>query len=251
MPSKSNKKVYKKTAKPKAKGNFKKKVLKVLHEQAEDKIGFASQTATNYNGTIDSTTEFYDILPSIAQGSDTNARIGDQLRGKSLVVKGHICLSLSTDTDSNSRIGVRLMMISNKMGPSYYSNENNTALDRLLSNHGSAQKFNGDVLSLYLPINREIWTVHYDKIHYLSIAQLYHSSATDVEVTRDTRYTTKFFTVKIPCRKLLRYGDGQAWPSNFRPRFCLGYAHLDGSSADTVETQVSATWISSFKFEDV
>lgn len=231
-------------------GAFKKKVLSVIHEQLEDKKGYASQTTTNYNGVIDSTSEFYDLCPSIAQGTDTNSRIGDQIRGKHLVVRGHIALNLTTDTDANSRIAVRLMALTNKLGPSYYSNENNTALDRLLNNHGSAQKFNGDVLSLYLPVNRDIWTVHYDKIHTLSIAQLYHSTAADIEVARDTHYTTKLFTIRIPCRKLMRYGDGQAWPTNFRPRICLGYAHMDGSAADTVETQVSMTWISELTFED-
>lgn len=239
-----------KRAPAKAKGMFKKKVLQVIHEQVEDKVAYGSQTATNYNGTISSTSEYYDLLPGIPQGTDTNCRIGDQLRGKFLVVRGHITLSLSTDTDANSRIAVRLMCISNKVGPSYYSNENTYANDRLLMANGSNQAFNGDVLSLYLPVNRELWTVHYDKIHYLSISQLYHTGATDVEVTRETRYTTKFFTIRIPCKKLMHYGDGSAYPSNFRPRFALGYAHVDGSAADTVETQVAATWISEFKYED-
>lgn len=239
-----------KRAPAKAKGVFKKKVLQVIHEQLEDKHAFASQTTTNYNGTIDSTAEFYDLCPSIPQGTDMGNRIGDQIRGKNLVVKGHICMSLTGDSDANTRIAVRLMALSSKIGPSYYSNENNTALDRLLLANSTAQKFNGDVLSLYLPVNREMWTVHYDKIHYLSMSQLYHTGATDVEVTRETRYTTKFFTIRIPCKKLIRYGDGHAWPTNFRPRFCLGYAHVDGSTADTVETQVAATWISDFTYED-
>lgn len=233
-----------------AKGLFKKKVLSVIHEQVEDKKGFASQTTTNYNGVIDSNTEFYSIVPSIAQGTDTNSRVGNQIRGKNCIVRGHLAMNLTSDTDSNSRIIVRLMCVTNKLAPSHYSTADNTGLDRLLENHGSAQKFNGDVLSLYLPVNRELFTVHYDRLHVLTIDQLYHSNATDIELTRSTRYTTKLFQFRIPCRKLMRFGDGLAYPSNFFPRICMGYAHVDGSSADSVETQVQMTWISELTFED-
>lgn len=245
---KSKKQQSRRTAQPK--GSFKKNVLKVIKSQAEDKVAFASQTTTNYNGTIDSTGEFYDIMPSIGQGTDISQRLGDQIQAKYMTIKGHLAMSLTTDTDANSRIAVRLMILTNKYAPSANSVENNTGLDRLLLANSTAQKFNGDVVSLYLPINRDLWTVHYDKVHYLSISQLYHSSATDIEVTRDTRYTTKFFSIKIPCKRILKFGDGLTAPVNFRPRFALGYAHVDGSTADTVETQVSATWISKLVYED-
>lgn len=234
-----------------AKGTFKKKVLKIIHEQAEDKQGFNSQSAVAYNGTIDSTTEFYDLLPGIAQGSDKNQRTGDLVRGKMLKVRGHIHMGITTDTDANCRIIVRLLVLTNKLAPSYYSNENNTGLDRLLMANGSAQKFDGYVSSLYLPVNRDLYTVHYDKLHYLNVDQLYHASAADVEVTRTVGQTVKLFRVNIPCKKLLRFGEGLAYPINFRPRICLGYAHVDNSAADTVETQVSLSWISDFTYEDM
>lgn len=234
----------------KPRGAFKKKVLQVIQERCEDKQAFHSMNTVYFNGAVNSDSEFYTLLPGVAQGSDTHNRIGDQIRGKYLEVKGHVQFLLATDTDANCRIAVRLMVVSNKTTPSYYASNATVGYSKLLSANGSNQQYAGDILSSYLPINREAFTVHYDRIHYMSISQLYHAAATDIEVARDTRYTTKFFTVRIPCKKLMHFADGAAYPSNFNPQICLGYAHVDGSAADTAETQVTLTWVSKFVYED-
>nr|WAE42939.1 MAG: capsid protein [Cressdnaviricota sp.] len=246
------KRATRKRAPRKASKNLVKLIQKQIHKDLEDKSRNVQLALTAYNSGITVAADATKVIPSISQGTDNGERIGDKVRGKSLVIRGHLLLSAPTiSNQSNCRIGVRLMVVQ----PKRYSNDTdvttyyNNWMPYLLDNGTTSNGFNGDIKDLYTPINRDAITVYYDKLHYLSSTNIVVLSSVGV-ANEDLRYTTKLFNIKIPCKKVLTYLDGNETPQNFAPMVILGYAKLDGSSADTLSANVSMAYTSCFKYED-
>lgn len=233
---------------------FRLAVNKVVQRDIETKQAFHSITAVNYNSGIDSIGDAPRILPSIAQGTNDNSRIGDQLKSQSLTVKGAIVYNPSTGqygTYANSRIGVRMMIVQ----PRQYSNisdvQSNAAawLSLLLKKGASAVGFTGVLSDLWAPINSDYIIKYYDKVFYLDAPY----QATAVGSTLMGR-STKMFSIKLKTRnKILKYdsnvSSGQQ-PTNYAPVLLLGYTHMDGSAADSLTTAVQLSYDSIFNYED-
>jgi len=231
----------------KARGLFKKKVLSVIRAETEDKTAY--KTAENtFNSGINSVSEIYSILPPMGQGTDNGQRIGNKVKGKYLLVKGHLQMRLNTTDDASCRIGVRLLIMSPKLASYNQVTVPSIAYTQMIDAGAAANSFAGLVEDLYLPINRDVWTVHYDRVHYMHIDQITPSPT--AVVTRGVGATIKFFTCRIKCNRILNYSDNQAYPSNFNPTICCGYAHLDGSTPDTVDTQVYMKYLAKMVYED-
>jgi len=66
--------------------------------------------------------------------------------------------------------------------------------------------------------------------------------------------TIKFFNFSLKVKnKLLRYDSAvgsDVEPTNYAPFICLGYTFLDGTSPDTVSTNVSLSYDSVLTYED-
>lgn len=230
-------------------------IQKIIHKDVETKQASVNWDLTAYNSGINVGGDTTKLIPSIAQGTDNGQRVGDNIRGMSLTVRGHLLLALpATNVSSNCRIGVRLMVVQ----PKRYNNEGdcvtyyNNWMPYLLDNGTNSQGFTGLIQDLYLPINRDAITVYYDKVHYLSspFIQTVGTPGYGI-ISEEIRNTVKFFNLKVAMKnKLLKYQDGTNTPLNFAPMIILGYSHLDGSAPDVVTAQVSMAFNSVFKYED-
>jgi len=233
---------------------FRVAVQKVVSRVAESKLAFHSITAVNYNSGINVTGDAPRVLPSITQGTGDSNRIGDQLKSQSLTVKGAIVYNPSTGqygTYANARLGVRMMIVQ----PRNFSNiddvQSNAAawMALLLKKGSSTAAFTGVLSDLWAPINSDFIIKYYDKVFYLDAP--YQQTA--VGSTLMGR-STKMFSIKLKTRnKILRYDQNVssgASPTNYAPVLLLGYAHMDGSSPDTLTTAVQLSYDSVFTYED-
>lgn len=227
-------------------------IQKQIHKDIEDKSKNVNYDLTAYNSPISVASDASKIIPSILQGTDNGERIGDKIRAKSINIRGHIILSAPTiSNQSNCRIGVRLMVVQ----PKRYSNDTdvttyyNNWMPYLLDNGANSVGFTGAIKDLYTPINRDAINVYYDKVMYLSSTNIVVLSSVGV-ANEDLRYTTKLFNIRIPCRKVLTYLDGNETPQNFAPMVIMGYVKLDGSTLDSLSSNVSMSYVSHFKYED-
>jgi len=256
MPFKRTRAPRRKFAKKRANRKPSKSLVKIIqkqiHKDIEDKSKNVNYDLTAYNSSITLGPDASKVIPSIAQGTDNGERIGDKIRMKSINIRGHMILSApSIGNQSNCRIGVRLMVVQ----PKRYSNDTdvttyfNNWMPYLLDNGVSSNAYTGAIKDLYTPINRDAITVYYDKVHYLSSTNVVVLSSVGV-ANEDLRYTTKMFNIRIPCKKVLTYLDGNETPQNFAPMVILGYSKLDGSSADTIATNVSMAYVSACRYED-
>ena len=244
-PYKSSKRVVRKPT-----GTFKKKVMSIIHSRAEDRTAYKTSDYT-FNSGINSVSELYSIMPPVTQGSDSGNRTGNQVTGKYIDVKGHLQMLITNTLDVDCRIGVRLLIMTPK-STDYSTGTIHPNLLYMLDAGNTNTQFNGLVEDLYLPIDRNYYTVHFDKVYFMNIAQIVASSGSPTAgwVSRDTANTIKFFHKRIPIKRIIKYGDSLAYPMNCNPIICLGYAHLDGSTPDTVQTQVYMKYLAKFCYED-
>lgn len=229
-------------------------ISKLIHKNVESKQAYHERTTASYNSTINSTGDCTRVLPTINQGVTDATRIGDQLRAQSLVVKGAIVYNPSTGqygTYANARIAVRMMIVQ----PKQYSNLDDVqsyagAWTALLLKKGSGTSaFNGTLPDLWAPINTDMITKYYDRVIYLDAP--YQQTA--VGSTLMGR-STKLFSINLKLRnKVLKYDSSVSsggQPTNYAPVLILGYAHLDGSAADTLTTALQLTYDTIFNYED-
>jgi hypothetical protein len=241
----------KRVAKPSK--SFAKKVLKVVHEQVETKQAYHIMAPTNFNSGIDAAGDAIRILPNVAQGTAENNRIGNQLKAQNLTLQGCVSWSPSIGTFgsfANARLGVRLFVIQ----PRNYSEigevlaNTSTWMPTLLQKGGVATPFTGAINDLWAPLNSDAFIKYYDRVFMLN--GTYQSTAVGMTQLLGA---TKMFKIALKCRnKTIKYENGisSVNPMNYAPVFCIGYAHMDGSGADTVSTAITVQWDAVFNYED-
>lgn len=235
-------------------------IQKIISKNVEDKSAFhdTGDSLVYCNSGINSSGDMMRILPNIYKGTNEQERVGAQIRAKSLVIKGYLQLEKDQvfGDVSNKRIAVRLMVVSMKKYKTL-TDVQNYAGAGLIEKGGTASNFSGYISHLWAPINPEEYIKHYDKVFYLAqdyVAQQVGSSTPTTVWSQDISKGIRFFTIRIPLRgkKLIYSQDtgSDIQPVNFAPVLCMGYAHLDGSSPDTVSTKVGICYDVTFNYED-
>lgn len=257
---KAVKKVKSKSVKPSK--SLTKAVQKIIHKDVETKQAFTNQyqQIQNYNSAINSSGDNNFIIPNISQGSADNARIGDQIRAQKLTVKGHFITRFTGGTGTtyyqNCRIGVRMMIVQPKswLNQGSISSNSGTWMNTLLKKGGTTTSFSGQINDLYAPINNDAITCYYDKVFYVQNPYsnaVFGSTMTNLLMpTGTTKFFSKTFNLK---NKLLKYDssiDSGVTPVNYNPTLVLGYSYLDGSTADTITTQIGLSWDAILDYED-
>lgn len=266
----TKKKVVKSKKSAKPKGNFKKQVLKVIHDQAEDKMAYYTNNSTAlemFNSGISFSSDLKQVLPTISQGDGDNARTADQIHAKRLSIRGHIKLNPKQQAGavSNepkiSNVVARLMVLSNKVANNYdlAVNQSNMVANSLLKKGGTTVGFTGILSDINAPINTDLFTVHHDKVFYLTQDYVFTPSSSapfeNSAVAIDIKNTVKFFNINLKCKnKLLKYdssASGSLLPTNYGPFLVLGYAYLDGTTPDVAATNLGMQYISTLTYEDL
>lgn len=242
------------------KSNFRKNVIKVMREQIETKEAYTTNSSAGlikYNSGINSVADITNILPAISKGTNDNERVGERVRALRLNVRGYIKFDYnSAPASPASSVGVRMMIVSVKGRNSYdMATINGNALFSLLKKGGTSTAFTGILSDLTAPINRDLFTVHHDKVMYLKQDMVYQTGTPTGDITTsDVSKLIRFFNLNVKCRnKDLKYEDATnsgIWPTNFYPFLLIGYTYLDGSAPDTVSTKLGLEFTSTLKYED-
>lgn len=233
--------------------SFAKKVQAIVSKNAETKQAFGNLQNVAFNSGISGSADNYQVLPSINQGTADNSRIGDQIRAKSLTIKGAIVYNPSVGTYGtyyNARIACRLFIVMPKNLQDYASTNGAPGWQNwLLKKGGTTSGFTGALSDLWAPVNTDAITCYYDKIFYLN-GTYQQTAAGSTQLLGSTKFFTKKFNLR---NKLLRYdssiGSGLT-PTNWAPTLLLGYAFMDGSSPSSLTTSVTLSYDSVFDYED-
>lgn len=233
-----------------------------MKKDIEDKEAYTASNATFFNSGIDSSADMIRVFPNITKGvNEGNNRIGNEIMGKSLHIKGFLRFvpqptSGSVNIAKWSNVGVRLMILSLKPAPNYDSAVLNSGLlNNLLKKGGTTVAFTGAISDLFADINSDVFTTHFNKVYFVSQSYLLqpagagNQSALAVDVSK----LVKFFNIKLNVNKKLKYDDGTSssnLPTNYGPFMVAGYTYMDGSSPDVLSTNLQISWDVIFKYED-
>lgn len=217
-----------------------------LQEELEDKVAVIGMTDVDLdtaaipNGNVAASSNIVRIFPLISQGdSQYNERIGNEIRLKHLDIKMLInygLANLSTSNNEDTSLGVRVMILRQKDENASTGAVENFQGNKLLENglaSGSPAPFTGATFNLLQKINREQFSVRYDKVHYIDATYRYSGGGTNV--------TQSFFPPKskIISKRLtfgknglkLTYGDGASTnPTNFPYLMVIGVASTVSTS---------------------
>jgi len=236
-PKRNNKrKPQKKTVAKKQ--TFEKKVLSVIHKQTEDKVAHMSSSETQlirFNGTINVASDCLRLVPTVTRGTADNERVGDMITLKKHQIQGYFRFDPIITTGQNQFAGVmvRQLIISFKTASNYdaiTSDPNiNNKLASLLRKGGATVGFTGLIGDVMADINRDVFTVHYDKNYYI-----YQDRCNSAIGYHSAQETIKFFDFSMKVtNKTLKYSDdvsNDLLPTNYSPVMCFGYTYLDGTA---------------------
>jgi len=255
--NKGNSKRRARVSKPKKAMTFDKKVLAVIHKQTEDKEVYISNnesTLVSFNSGIAGAGDILQIIPNMFNGTEINERVGDRVNLKSHNIRGYFRVVPNTAA-ANYKFGnvaVRQLVLSLKSISNYDAVVADPSLANkllgLLRKGGTTVAFQGLVSDVMAEINREIFTVHYDKVYHIK---------TDYNMTAigaTTQDTLRMFNINMKVKnKQLKYSDDistSLLPTNYGCFMAFGYCYMDGSLPDTAATNLQVYYSSVMKYED-
>lgn len=158
-------------------------VREELQEELEDKVAVIGQDMFNIDtagiptGNVATSSNVIKLMPFINQGlNQYNSRIGNEIRLKHLDLKMIIAYDalqsrISADNPTDQSIGVRVMILRQKDENSANGLVENFQGNKLLENGGISvagpASFTGQTFNLIQKINREQFSVRYDKTFYM------------------------------------------------------------------------------------
>lgn len=205
---------------------LRKAIKQEIFKDVENKKTMYQSGDLTFNQTLNTTTDVLQILPDVVNGTAENQKTGNVITVKSLQVRGVLTFFQPQLTASNTRIGVRLMVIRTKRFDDYLAARSDFATNYTKLLEGQSTGWTGITADFNTPVNDDYFTVLYDKRIYFS--QSLSSANTS---NSDNRYTTAFVNFKMPMKgKKLHYDqnfDGDT-PVDFAYYMLLSYVKLDG-----------------------
>lgn len=227
-------------------------VKKVLKKEEELKHVGQNVINAGFNQTISSASECYRIMPDVTEGTDGHQRNGDKIRGKYLIVKGHIQIDDSYVNTYLPPTTLRLMILTQRNIKSSADLSRVSYALLLKDNVGTdvARPYGGGMFDNLAPLNTDLFTVLMDR----KVKMREHMAANlgqPVPVVVEGTQRTITFVKKIKVPATLHFDDGNVnTPNNFAPFFCMGAVSDDNSGAISLSTPYRVVVQSCLYFTD-
>lgn len=185
------------------------------------------------------------VIPDIAQGVERNDRVGACLKLNSINIKGRIDIPADENpilgNDDRAQIYVRMFVLSVKNStdlPFTIINDWNTNYDpKFFKDNSNPTAPTGDYKDMLSDVNRDVFTVHYDKVMKLDRNYPFFPDPTSTSGASMQRPISKEFNFNLKCKnRLLRYSQPTSvQPQNYRPFVCCLFAYGNGANPSSVE----------------
>lgn len=211
-------------------------VRNAVKRQAETKINFVNYVNQKFNATISTTADLYNLLPSLAQGTDDNNRVGNSVVPMYTNVRGYVTISPNdTIYTTLGPLDVQLFCLRSKTKKDGSASKSSTDLD-IIKRGVTKQQYDGTFASSISPVNTEDFQVIFKKTFRLIPAPTTSATPpTDAFSVPNNpnsgstiyKFQHKINWAKIGVKKLLYEVTGASQPSNENIYFCLGYAQYN------------------------
>lgn len=196
-------------------------------------------------------TRLHEVIPNVVQGVERDDRSSSTIRLLTCNIKGRIDIPaddnpyfgpppLPQPNEDRAQIYVRLMCMSAKAAVPIEELTDNWATfynDRFFKNEATPFSPTGQYLDMLSVINRDVFTVHYDKVYKMDRNLGYYPDLTSTSGAAPQKPVSKEFNINVKCKnKLLRYSvPGAAQSQNFRPFVCCLFCYGNAAAPSTVE----------------
>lgn len=201
------------------------------------------------------------IIPYIAQGTQRNDREGAKVKLASCNIKGRIDIPADDNpalpigaNEDRAQIYVRLFVLSVKQTAilsSVASGWNAGYNDYFFKNNASPTAPQGNYLDMLSEVNREMFTVHHDKVMKLDRNLGYFPDPTSTSGAGTQKPVSREFNIKLKCKnKILDFNQpGSVQPQNFQPFVCCLFAYGNGA-VPSVAAVPFIEYLSKLTFKD-
>lgn len=232
--------------------NFTSKVKAVVREELQEElenkvavIGADNETVDTANipfGDVTTSANYIQLLPDIDQGlGQYNERVGNEIRMRHLDIKMLLQyvngIQETVGGQEDQSLGVRVMILKQKDSNNYMDFLADSKADSLLENGtivapGPAS-YSGNTFNLFQKINREQFSVRYDKTFYIDRPAIISGTDSFTQYQRLSRPQVLSHRLTFGKRGLkLTYGEGSdTKPTNFPYVMVIGYSGTFGSTA--------------------
>lgn len=182
------------------------------------------------------------VIPNIAIGTERNDRIGAKLKLNSINIKGRIDIPADDNpllgNDDRAQIYVRMFVLSVKQNDllnDITANWNADYNALFYKNNANPSAPAGTYLDMLSSVNREVFTVHYDKVIKLDRNLGYFPDPTSTSGASTQKPISKEFNFNMKVKnKILNYaGPTSTQPQNFQPFVCCLFAYGNGAVPST------------------
>lgn len=213
-------------------------VKRILHKNLENKLaGTAYQV--QFNAQIDSPGDAYGLLPSIANGSGDNTRVGNRITPRGLLVSLNVYMSTDAGSPPGTTLLPRILVMQQKSQTGF---QPGLSVDfaRLLDRGQGEHAFTGELVNYREPINTDSFHVYKDIKTKIGVGN----------GDENLSVISKTYKFWVPCPKTLLYADGQNYPQNFAPFICVGFARADGVVGNPGYLGITMDWSTTLYYED-
>jgi len=236
-----------------------KEVKALMHSTKEDKLASSNSGLIEHNSDI-SQGDLRRLIPGITQGVAEGQRVGNEIICKTLKVQGLLNVNFNGRA-TRAKIGVRVFMFSVKGYVDGQAAVQNSAqwINGFLRDGTDVRSFDGTVRSYFLPVNRDLITVHAERRVNMTFPFNYNTGLNPDSTSYpvQTQYSYKYWKATLKCRnKKLKFstnspgGGIDVIPNNWGPLIAVGYCKLDGSAPDSFDTGVTSEFNTQLYFED-
>lgn len=248
------------------KKNVKEIVRKELQSELEEKvavIGFNQEpidTAAIPSGNVAASSNFIKIFPNISQGDGQyNNRIGNEIRLKEIDIKMLLQYregdSTTTTNYVDQTVGVRVMILRQKDNNDEQGFVEDAQTSKLLENGSiiapGPSNFSGATINLFQKINRDQFSVRYDKVFYLERSRRFNDGSSQLQFNRPPRPQVMSHKLTFGKQGLkLTYGNAASSnPTNFPYVMVVGYASTEASTVPS-NNLLTYTYTANARFTD-
>lgn len=242
--------------------NLKKYVDRMISSKTETKVISLTNTQI-YNSTISSTSELYNIIPNIAEGTADNNRIGNSIDLMYTNSRGYITFSTASPNTYGSLDVCLYHLISkrNRDGSNRVSSDLN-----IIKNGTVKGQYDGTLASSLAPINTEDFVIISKKNVKLIPLPFNQPASTALPTTSsnivanpNSGTITYKFKLSINWKKVLKnktkvYYDTNvsSQPTSLNSFYCLGFAQYNDPTnpASFVDALVKMSYFSETYYKD-
>lgn len=220
------------------------RVRSIVNSMEETKQKTTTYTIS-FNSGITSTSEIYNIIPTLTKGDDSNQRQGDKIQPMWLKV----CMIMKYGTGGSSVQPIHPHMFC-LIDKNQRNSNNLFSTSYILNNGGTPTQFDGTWSNSNLPVDTEQFKIVKRKKFRLAYNTLPGGTATTV--TDPNEPIWKEYSFKINLRKYTRtfdYSGSNTSPENLNLGLAFGYTRLD-DVVDLTGTPLTIMFQSTLYYKD-